>query len=300
MEQGISLNPFSNIPVNEYTENFLDYAKRTVALMASPSGNITDLERSIIEACLNRTWKKHKQNTTITLLCEELKREGSIESANLARMLYPYTKDGNFGKFFEAKAEVNFTNPLTVIEFEEIADREDLLAVVMQIVSIQIVQMFSGDRQTPFILIVDEAWRTMEKFAPLLERFVRTFRKYGGSLIIVTQAYSDFLKSSSSKTIWDNSQWRLFLSHDSDSVRTIRSTEHFEEPFLKLLETVRMSRGQYSEVLITSSQETVVGRLMLDKYSQALYSTNAEDYNKISGLMKSGLSIVEAIEKVAV
>lgn len=298
-ESNISLNPFSNIPDNNDVDDFLDYAKKTVCLMAGPTQNASDLEKSIIEASIHTAWKKYRQETTISKIVEVLNKEGSKEALDIAKILYPFTKDGVYGRFFEAESKINFKNPLTVIEFEEIADREELLSVVMQIVAIQVVQMFSGTRNQRFILVIDEAWKVMDKFAPLLERFVRTFRKYGGSLIIATQGYVDFTKTLSSRNIWDNSQWHMFLAHDAASINSLRKTGDFDEDFLSVLQTVKKAPNKYSEVLISSSEETVVGRLVLDKYSEALYSTKAENFSKMIEYKKQGLSIMEIIERIA-
>ena len=61
-----------------------------------------------------------------------------------------------------------FKNRLTVIEFEDLRERKDLLSVVMQMLSAQIMtQVFSGSRQQRFVILFDEAWFALELFPGL-------------------------------------------------------------------------------------------------------------------------------------
>lgn len=299
LKSEISLNPFTNIPEGPESEEFLDYVKQIICLMASPSSNLTDLDKSILEEALLEGWREYGNKCTITKIAEILKGKNERETKNLATMLGPFTANGIYGKYFERPATTDFKKLFTVFEFEEIVAKEDLLTVVMASIAIQIVQKFSGDRSELFALVLEEAWRFIGKFAPLLERFIRTFRKYGGALIIVTQGYTDFKVSREAKVLWDNSQWHIFLPHDSDGIATLRATGDIEEKLLSLLSTTRKVPGLYSEVLIASSQEMVVTRLALDPYSGVLYSTNSKTFNKIRLMQQSGISLLDAIRDCA-
>jgi conjugal transfer ATP-binding protein TraC len=55
---------------------------------------------------------------------------------------------------------------------------------------------------------------------------------------------------------------------------------------------------QYSEALIYGPRGYAVGRLILDPYSIALYSSKAEDFARIEVLTKQGLSLAEALEQI--
>ena len=66
------------------------------------------------------------------------------------------------------------------------------------------------------------------------------------------------------------------------------------------LKSVRTKHGEYSEVMIYGSQGYAIGRLLLDPYSQLLYSSKAEDYSAIQALRAQGLSLPKAIEKLLI
>lgn len=300
LKQQMSLNPFSGIPTDnsEARDDFLEFATDIVMLMVAPSGNVSDLQSSIVSTAVKGVFDEYLGATTITHVAEYLKKEGSKEASDLAKMLTPFTKNGRYGKYFEGPATIDFSNQFNVFEFEEIADNKSMLPVIMQIVSTLIVQMFSGNRDKRFMLIIDEAWRTMEKFASLLERFSRTFRKYGGALWTVTQGYNDFLKNDKTKTIWNNATWKIFLPHTQDAINSIEKTGDFDSDFLRLLKTLKLEKGKYSEMLLTSSSEKLVGRLILDKHFGALLSTDAVMFGKLKQLQADGMSIAESIDYV--
>ena len=176
------------------------------------------------------------------------------------------------------------------IEFESLANDENLMAVVMQLVVTQIVQLFCGMRDKQFLLVIDEAWRVMKQFSPFLNRFVRTFRKYGGSQFIVTQGYEEFQANDDTKTVWKNSAWKIFLQQSED-IPSLSDNEN------KLLRSLKTIKGQYSELLIKSAGSVVVMRCALDKKSLVLYATDQVLFKKIKELEARGMSMLDATKQ---
>jgi conjugal transfer ATP-binding protein TraC len=56
-----------------------------------------------------------------------------------------------------------------------------------------------------------------------------------------------------------------------------------------------MSDKQYSEVMIYGPQGYVIGRLILDRFSLAMYSSKAEDVARIKQLQQQGHTLEEAV-----
>ena len=65
-----------------------------------------------------------------------------------------------------------------------------------------------------------------------------------------------------------------------------------------LLRTIKMNPGKYGEILIVSESGYAVGRLILDPFSQLLYSTKAEEFSAVEDLVKQGLPVDEAIDRL--
>ena len=69
---------------------------------------------------------------------------------------------------------------------------------------------------------------------------------------------------------------------------------------VKWLQSVKTQKGEYSEILIQGGGgEIAVGRLLLDPFSLAVYSSEATDNSKINELVSQGHSLAGAIDLVA-
>jgi hypothetical protein len=187
---------------------------------------------------------------------------------------------------------------MTVFEFEEVKNDEILLGVVLQVVLMQVTMQFlCGDRSRRFLLIVDEAWMILDFCSTFLEAFARTVRKYGGSLATCVQDVASFQAGKSQKAIFANSTWKLILKQTS--LDSWSELGEFKD-YIPLIESVtKESTNKYSEVLIQTSGLITVGRLVLDPYSVALFSTEQEDFNFLQKAKARGLSKDEAVKELS-
>lgn len=64
------------------------------------------------------------------------------------------------------------------------------------------------------------------------------------------------------------------------------------------LKSVKTKQGQYAEVMIYGSSGYAIGRLLLNPYSQLLYSTKAKDYALVQSLREQGLTLQQALEHI--
>lgn len=219
-------------------------------------------------------------------------------------MLTPYTEDGVYARYFEGENNINFNNAMVLIELEELKDKKDLQSVVLQIFIMTITnQAFLGDRKTPFYICIDEAWDLLraQQAGSFIETLARRLRKYNGSLVVGTQSVDDFFATPGAKAAFDNSDWMCLLSQKKSSIRHLSSSGKFEldEQKMRVLESVKTSHGEYSEVMIMDGSSHIsVARLILDPFSQLLYSTKAKDYADLKAFTKSGLTVAEAINRL--
>jgi conjugal transfer ATP-binding protein TraC len=275
--------------------------KSILIMMAGPSHGVDDKGASLIEQAMLETWSVHKTNSTISLIADWLTAHSDAQARDLGQMLFPYTKHGTYGRFFNGPNTVNFKNNLVVVELEELKERKDLQSVVVQMVIINITnQMFLGDRKTPFHIVFDEAWDMLRgsQSGVFIETLARRLRKYRGSLIVGTQSLNDFFVNPGAQAAFDNSDWMCLLSQKPESIEQLKNTNRLSLTPQKeaLLKSVKTRQGQYAEVMISGASGYAVGRLILDPFSSLLYSTKAEDYSAIQKLQHSGLTLQEAIE----
>jgi conjugal transfer ATP-binding protein TraC len=64
------------------------------------------------------------------------------------------------------------------------------------------------------------------------------------------------------------------------------------------LKSLKTKQGQYAEVMIIGPLGYAIGRLILDIFSNLLYSTKAEDYAAIEQLTKIGIKMGDAIDRL--
>jgi conjugal transfer ATP-binding protein TraC len=302
----IVLNPFCGFDSNLEEEDrniAITYAKSIICSMCGAKGD--SLKESIIEKSIIKGLELHGAMFNITKLSELLRNEENSEIAmNLSLSLFSYSKEGIYGKFFGNEknnrfSEAKFDKAITVFEFEEIKNDPLLLAVVLQIIGMQIfMQVLTGNRDKRFVLIVDEAWMILDYAAKFLAEFARTIRKYGGSLVVCVQNFADLQNGDHHKSILQNSTWTLLLKQDEKGINAFKDSEAFKD-IIPLIKSISISRDKYAEVLICSTGVKVIGRLVLDDYSKILYSTDAEIFNMLNQLLEDGIKIDKAVEIIS-
>lgn len=324
----ISVNPFVSIPVDNkkvdlkftkelqngskanesnLTSDSLNMIKYIIRKMAAPKSGTTDFQDAVIAKALSDTWNIHGKNTSIDRLSETLAKSEDRRYKDLSSMLYEYTSKGNYGRFFIGDG-IKFDKDLTVLEFEELRERPDLGGVIMQMLSIQIVQqVYLGNRKQKFIILFDEAWYALKQFPQMLAEMAKTVRKYNGALALGTQSLTDYYgaddmgssteEARARSSIMENMAWRVFLRQESDSAeKAAKAGLKNHVSLIKSLETIPK---KYSESLICKSEkEYFISRLMLDPFAGTLYSSTPETVARINAFTEQGMSIGSAIEKV--
>ena len=159
------------------------------------------------------------------------------------------------------------------------------------------------DRELPKALLIDEAWQMLRggSMADFVETYSRTCRKYGASLITATQSLNDYYKSDGSRAALENSDWSRILQQKPETISDFAKHDRFDmDAYTEaLLRSLKRSGSEYSDVLIKGPETLAVGRLVLDPYSATLYSSSPRVFAAIERLLGEGVSIDEAIERVA-
>lgn len=311
----MSLNPFTHIPAGDETNHVLIREEMLAMIcpifqvMAAPKHGTTDLENSYLEQAIRHSWEKYGARSSVDTVKEFLDSHTDLVATNLGQTLYPFSSIGSFGHFFNKEANANFKEKLVVIETDHLRNYPSLMAVVVQMLIIQVNQeMAKGDRMTPFLIIIDEAWKLLsgKGTADFISEATRTARKYKGSIVLGTQHLTDYFKleSPGATEAFNCSAWKIILYQEADVITSLKhhpQLQGFVDSEYKeaLLKSIHSSPPHYSEMAIFGPDVNgVVGRLRLDPFSRLLYSTNAEEYRLIEEYIQKGASIEEAIELV--
>jgi conjugal transfer ATP-binding protein TraC len=301
----LCLNPFTCISGEEEERNqSFSMMKSIIATMAAPVKGTSDVENSYIEQAIRSSWESKKNKATVTDIACWLKEQDSSDAKTLGVMLTPYSKGGIYSRYFEGDNNVDFSNPMVLIELEELKEKKDLQAVVLQMFIMTITnQMFLGDRKEPFHICIDEAWDLLrgKQTGEFIETLARRLRKYNGSLVVGTQSVDDFYVNPGALAAFENSDWMCFLSQKNTSIRRLSESNKIEVDGHKrmVLESITTRHGEFSETMICDAEgHYCVARLLLDPFSELLYTTKANEYALVKELQNKGLSVVEAINHV--
>lgn len=299
-ESGICLNPFPLI--QEFAEEE-DMIVGLVSAMAAPTTALTDYQTASLKRIMREVWDKKKQDMTVTDLAERLLATNDRRLTDVGAQLYPFTKDGEYGKYFYGENNVSFQRDFSVLELEELKGRKHLQQVVLLQLIYQIQQdMYLGERDRPKIVIIDEAWSLLTEgdVGKFIEHGYRRFRKYGGAAVVITQSVTDLYDTATGRAIAENSANMYLLGQKPEAISTLEKEDRLPitSGGYSLLKTVHTEVGAYSEIFFMTAYGGGIGRLIVDKYHQILYSTHPNEVQAIADRRKRGMTVPEAIEDI--
>ncbi len=299
----ICINPFSDL--ESLSEDDLKMLKPLITNMALKKRDATDIEDSFIEEAITSVWNEYGSNTTITLIANWLESQTEdLVAKELGRMLFPYTSQGMYGRLWNGKNTVNFDNPYVLLELDNLESAKDLQTVVLLAYLHRVSNaLFLGDRNQRKMCVMDEVWALLNgcRVTEFIQAFARRARKHNGSIMLGTQDISDFFSSQAGEISFRISDWLIMLQQKGESIdRFIEKGQKKVDPYQeKLMKSLRTVNGRYSEMMICGDNWYAVGRLILDPFSQILYSSKAQEYQAVHNLREKGYSLPEAIALVA-
>lgn len=313
LSSGFSLNPFDMIDVEalDHAEDGEDYEieclamlKSIIGQMARQQDRLSDTERGLIDVAVSQVWNTNRRDGTIDHVVAALRAQPSPYANDLADAMSPFVRGGTYGKFFDGPCSIDLSAGLTVFELSDLASKPELRSVsltALMFLSLRVMRQM--DRSVPKAMMIDEAWQLLGggQMGQAIETYARTCRKYGSSLITATQSLNDFYKSEGSLAALENSDWSVVLQQKEETINDLAKHQRFEMDHYTetLLRSLKRNGVEYSDVLIKGPETLAVGRLVLDPYSATLYSSSPRVFAGIEELVKGGVPLPDAIERVA-
>jgi conjugal transfer ATP-binding protein TraC len=121
------------------------------------------------------------------------------------------------------------------------------------------------------------------------------------SAVVVTQSIMDFFENDTTQAIFTNSEWKLMLGQKPEIIDRAKDEKKLSMHayYLDLLKTVHTVKGRYSEIMIYGSRGVGIGRLILDRYTYFLYTTDAADKKLIKNVQQQlGCNLKDAIRYI--
>lgn len=319
----ITLNPFTHLNKIASGESFIDEDGEMVnplqavisdivnlfVIIASPNKQVEQVHRIAFMKAIENTYKKFGVEAKVDNVRDEMeiiaKEREDKGISDLAYNLNPYCTDGLFPKIFNEPSKLDPNVKLTVLEMDGFND--DLLqsAVYALMVNINQAMYLSGDRSTPKMCIIEEAWKLMAGDNAIAANFIeegyRTARKFRGSFCSVTQGIKDYFRSSGSEAAYNNSDIKIFLRQGDgfDNYTTENPTAFtpYEKMMLKSFPTAK--KAGFSSMMLRIGGNASFHRFFADPVTAAMLNTDGIEYQMVETLEKSGLSTEQAIMKTA-
>ena len=302
----VSLNPFTH--VHEWDGDQDSGSERVMihnllVQMATRDGESLPAERQTwLDIALTDVWSRKGRESEITDIYTVLRDNEDVRYRDLADALFPFSRDGVFGHYFTGPSTIDLSDDFVVLEMKELDDRPQLQTIVLLILMMRIEQtMYSPNRQRrKQVCLIDEAWKLLSygNAATFVEEGYRTARKYGGAFVAISQGVNDFYKNPTTLACLENSDWTLLLAQKEESIKQLANSDRLPggKSNLSLIRKLRMVKGLYSSASIISPQGLIVVRLVIDKFSEMLFTTNDKEVGERQELLSRGLSLMEALE----
>jgi conjugal transfer ATP-binding protein TraC len=309
-ESNLCLNPFS-VANPDTLDSFFQFMVGFIYTMAFP-GDISQPHegwcRATITKVVQDVWaqsqlKNHRPDMQDVI--DMLSQHDDPRGRDMAVQLYAFGRNGHHGKYFNGAGKLDFEGDFIVFELEEVSQDKHLQNLIFILLIHYVTEkMYLSDRKKRMSLIIDEAWDMLKggHGGDIIESIARRARKYNGNLTTGTQGIGDYNASPAARAAWNNSYWQALLSQDKSSITKavkdgLIEIDPFEE---RLMKDVHTEQGSFSEVLLRGkSGEYAVGRFILDPFSNAVYSTQPNEYFEFSQLQASGVTTIDALKQIA-
>ncbi len=293
----ICLNPFT------YVENITEemaMLKAIVAQMASREP-LDNLSLAFIEEAIKDGFKAYGNDLMVTNIADYLLSKGDKRQKELGTRMFPYSLNGAYSRLFNGRNTLGNDADYTVYELDDLKSKKDLQEVVLLSLVYQIQQdMLKRDRQK--IVLIDEAWDMLTggNTTNFMESAYRRFRKYMGSCVTITQSVNDFYRIPAGEAIIENSDYFFLLRQRPESIEALKKTQRLSlDPGLfELLRSIHTDLGNYSEIFAYTPDGITIGRLIVDRFTQLLYTTKADEFMRIKSYTDQGMAVRDAIYRV--
>lgn len=311
----LKLNPFSMLDVSEmenagYRTEAIELVANIITSMVDlgeqKEGRVDGIEEAEILNAVAQVWNNKAQLGEVTDVYDLLLEKSASEPrlVDVCTKLSRFSAGGDYGEFFTGPSTVKIENAFTVVEMSHIKSQKALEQVVLQIIMFLGSElMYKTPREVPVAILIDEAWDMLQGHgtAKFIEGVARRARKYTGCIITGTQSIDDYFANPAANVCYQNSDWLVMLAQKGETLDRLVADKKLAVPdgFVERLKTITSVPGVFSEMAVKGPEGAwFFGRLMLDPFSLAVYSSKGSTVEGINARKRRGYSTVEAIKEM--
>lgn len=279
-----------------------------MAQMVSPSLALEDVRQALLERAVMKVLENEGNQGTPTSVMKVLLDINDTRAHDLAVVLEKFSMKGQYARLFNGKNNIDFENDFVVVEMDGLGDQKALGSVLLFCVqmNIQTAMYEQANKARRKFLGMDEAWDLLSgggNSAQFFEKGVRRVRKYGGSILTITQSVDDYLVKMKDvgPALLQNSDFKFLLRQHPETIARLKETGAIKlsDYEYSLLNTVNRGEG-YSEIFAITPFGRGIMRLTVPRRMQLFFTTDPNELavlERLRGTGETKKSYHEAIEE---
>lgn len=263
-------------------------------------------EKALLEEVIYQTYDGcHPKTPVLSDLREKLKTHSSIEMRNYAQTLYSWTGTTAYGRMLDGESNVALTKNLTTVEISGLNSHPSLQNVFLLLLTDFIRSEAARDLRTPYLLVIDEAWRVFQasesgkEFA--LECY-RLLRKFMAGIYCLSQNYRDFLSDPQiAEAVLPNTTHVFVLRQKKIDWADFQKIMGLKDAEIAAIQSLEIKKGEYSEVFYMQDEKRSLLRVRPDRLAYLICTSDGKDKAMIEEMrkMNPGLSRIELLKMLA-
>lgn len=261
-------------------------------------------DKALLEEAILKSYKTHSNYPNFSTLKGILKNHIDSTMRSYADSLYSWTGSTPYGRLLDGKTNINLDKDLITIEMKGLDSYPDLQNVFLLLFTDFIKNEASNDMKRPYLLIIDEAWKLFQtqSGSDFVFEAYRTFRKFLGGLICISQTYSDTLANEElRRAIFPNTSFLYILKQQVDDWDDFSKKLNLNTAEIEQIKSLQTVKGQYSEIFFKQGENQSILRLYPDPLSYWICTSDANDKVYIDDMRGKHpeLSQLEVLKKIS-
>jgi conjugation system TraG family ATPase len=228
---------------------------------------------------------------------------------NFLYVLNPYYKGGEFDFLLNATANLDLLHKrFIVFEIDTIKSHPILFPVVTLIIMEMFIAKLRKLKGVRKVLLLEEVWKSISKggMAEYIQYAYKTFRKFFGEPIVVTQEIEDIISSPIVKqAIINNSDCKILLDQSKyqnkfDTVQELLGLTDHDKSLILSMNKANDPKLKYKEVFISLGGHSKVYRTEVSLIEYLAYTTEENEKIKVQeyaakyGSVARGIAVLAA------
>ncbi len=285
LESAIRLNLF-DLPVDETkppaSKIKLILAVLETILKEDERPSLPKRDKAMLEEVIYQTYETcYPKIPVLSDLRAKLSAHSSVEMRNYAQTLYSWTGETAYGRMVDGPSTVTLKKNLTTVEISGLNSHPSLQNVFLLLLTDFIRNEAARDLRTPYLLIIDEAWRIFQasesgkEFA--LECY-RLLRKFMAGVVCLSQNYRDFLADPQvAESILPNTTHVYILRQKKIDWQDFQKTMGLKDAEVAAIQSLEIKKGEYSEVFYMQDERRSLLRIRPDRLSYLICTSDGKD-----------------------